>query len=106
MRGVRSLASRVTVFILLIGAACTGGEGPVPSPSGPPSPPPRGGSVTLGLDDWPQCLNPITACAETPEQSTLLRLVLPKLMWIDQRGHPAASPLIETAPSLENGGLT
>jgi peptide/nickel transport system substrate-binding protein len=103
------ILTSMALLILLVGTACTGGGGLPPSPGGPT---PTGhevirGSARFALDRWPQCLNPITACADvTSGQSTALQLVLPKLMAIDENGDPEASPLLDVAPTLENGGLT
>ena len=94
------------VLIQVIGAACTGGGGAVDQPPGQ-LPPIGQGVPTLGAEQWPQCLNPLTSCSEDRwAHYTVLQPVLPKLMWIDRRGNVVASPLLSEAPTLQNGGLT
>jgi peptide/nickel transport system substrate-binding protein len=108
------------VIALLTIASCTGGGAhPSPSPSRSPSatpsgapetpsfPPPQGGEAVFGAEQWPECVNPITACAAFDwTWYTVLEHVLPRAMQLDVRGNFVASPLLVEAPTLENGGVT
>ena len=103
---------------LLVLAGCTSTPSPIPTgrPTIAPSPT-RGpircgssgcaaGSIVLAADRWPECLNPITACAASDwTWWTVLEQVLPRAMQLDRSGRPLASPLLTTAPTLANGGL-
>ena len=77
-------------------------------PAGQVTPPPhRGGSVVLAAEDWPECLNPINGCASsTGAWWFALEHVIPRAMELDAHGNFVASPLLEEAPALANGGLT
>src|SRR5881296_2488812 len=77
-------------------------------PAGQVTPPPhRGGSVVLAAEDWPECLNPINGCASsTGAWWFALEHVIPRAMELDAHGIFVASPLLEEAPALANGGLT
>jgi peptide/nickel transport system substrate-binding protein len=105
----------------LIGAACTGGRTNVVTPTAlapttnlpsfSPTPtastPALGGDVTFGAEGWPDCLNPITSCAEDPwTYYTVLEHVLPRAMQLDPKGNFLASPLLVEGPSLSNGDLS
>ena len=65
-----------------------------------------GGTLVLAVEQWPQCLNPVTSCANAAWTlwSTLVH-VLPRLMELDTRNTYGASSLIVEAPSIDNGGL-
>jgi peptide/nickel transport system substrate-binding protein len=73
-----------------------------------PAPPSRpGGSITLGTREYPECLNPVTACASaTGTWWTVLEHVMPRAMELDAKGNFLPSALLLEGPSLENGGLT
>jgi len=67
----------------------------------------KGGSVVVGAEQWPQCLNPITSCRSASwTYYAALYYVLPRAMMLDVKGNFVASPLLTEAPSLDNGGLT
>ena len=65
-----------------------------------------GGEIVLAVEQWPECLNPITSCANA---SWLLWSVLvhvqPSLMEYDERNVLRASPLLAQAPSPDNGAV-
>lgn len=66
-----------------------------------------GGSVVFAAEQWPECLNPVTSCANASWLTwSVIHHVLPKLMEVDEAGNYQASPLITEAPSLENGLIT
>ena len=93
----------------VIAAACGGGGGGGASPSAPASAansPKPGGSVVLGAEQWPQCVNPITSCAEASWlYYPVVYPILPRAMAVDLKGNFVASPLLTEAPSLANGDL-
>jgi peptide/nickel transport system substrate-binding protein len=120
-----SRRARIAIVLVLLGAACTGGGTPRPSPSEiavstPASipapitntcaragtPAHHGGTVVFGAEQWPDCLNPITSCAASNwTHFTVLEHVLPRAMELDPNGNFVPSPLLVEAPSLANGGL-
>jgi peptide/nickel transport system substrate-binding protein len=102
---VRKL-SRVLAIVMvlgLVGAACSKKEptgGGATSAGGGQ----KGGSAIFGAEQWPQCLNLITACAT----STWMQIVgpqptVPKLLSLDDKSNVVASPLVMEVPSLANG---
>src|SRR5438034_451671 len=105
------MVRRGFVVLIVLGlAACTGG------PSTPTPPPPstrspihgeRVGSVVIGAEQWPECVNPITSCSATPWYWwTIGEHALPRAMELDPIGNFVASPLLVEAPTLANGGLS
>ena len=74
------------------------------------SPPPAadrpGGEIILGAEQWPDCLNPLTACSNASwlTWSVLVHL-LPPLMEFDENNNRRASPVLVEAPTRENGGV-
>ena len=67
---------------------------------------PGGGTLVLAVEQWPECLNPVTSCRNAiwTLWSTLVH-VLPRLMELDTRNTYVASSLVVEAPSIDNGGL-
>lgn len=66
-----------------------------------------GGDVVFAAEQWPDCLNPITSCANSSWLVwSVSAHILPRLMELDVNGNYQASPVIEEAPSLENGLIT
>lgn len=66
-----------------------------------------GGDVVFAAEQWPDCLNPITSCANASWLVwSVTAHVLPRLMELDVDGNHQASPVIVEAPSLENGLIT
>ncbi len=73
-------------------------------------PEPGGGEIVLAVEQWPECLNPLTSCANSSwlNWSVLVHLV-PTLMEYDEDNNLRASPLLVEAPSAEtrpDGGFT
>ncbi len=64
-----------------------------------------GGEIVLALEQWPECLNPVTSCANaaTTLWSVLVH-VLPGLMDYDVDNNIGASPVLVEAPTVDNGG--
>jgi len=102
---VRAVA--LTAVAGLVAVACGGtksASGPSASPTRGPT---RGGSIVLGAEQWPECLNPITSCSSaTWTWYSVLEQVLPYAMVLDLNGNFVASPLLTEAPTLDNGGIT
>jgi len=102
---VRHLRWLTVVFaIALLAAACSsksGGGGTAATPQEK-----KGGSVVFAAEQWPECLNPITSCANA---SWLVWVawehVMPRLMQTDPKGNFLASDLLVEAPTEQNGGI-
>ncbi len=66
-----------------------------------------GGSIVFAAEQWPDCLNPITQCANSSWLQWLVPIhILPRLAELDPNNNFVASPLVTEMPSLDNGGLT
>ena len=66
----------------------------------------EGGEAILAAEQWPECLNPITSCANASWLSwSVLTHVLPRAMELDIDNAHVASPVLVEAPTEENGGL-
>ena len=65
------------------------------------------GSVVFGAEQWPDCINPITQCANSSWLQWLVPIhVLPRLAELDDHNNFVASPLLTELPSTSNGGVT
>jgi peptide/nickel transport system substrate-binding protein len=66
-----------------------------------------GGSLVFGAEQWPDCINPITQCANSSWLQWLVPIhVLPRLTELDDKNNFVASPLLTDYPTTENGGVT
>ena len=65
-----------------------------------------GGDIVLAVEQWPECLNPLTSCANASwlNWSVLVHLQ-PALMEFDSGNNLRASPVLTEAPSVDNGGV-
>jgi peptide/nickel transport system substrate-binding protein len=93
-------------ILAVVATACGGGTA---SPPGSPSPsqPKRGGSIVLGAEQWPECVNPITSCSSaTWYWYSVAEHVMAYAMVLNLQGNFVASPLLVEAPTLDNGGIT
>ena len=94
------------------GAEEPGAEEPAtaeePAPAEEPVQEPQdGGSVVFAAEQWPECLNPVTSCANASWLTwSVTAHILPRLMEVDAEGGYRASPVLAEAPSLENGLIT
>lgn len=88
------------VALAMILAACGGGEDKAPAAQ-----PKVGGSIVLGAEQWPDCMNPINGCSSGYWQAIQVWNVLPRLIEYDAKGNSTASDLITEVPSLANGGV-
>ena len=63
-----------------------------------------GGSVVLGAEQWPDCINPITQCANSSWLQWLVPIhVLPRLMELDDKNNFVPSPLLAGDPTVTAG---
>ena len=68
---------------------------------------PGGGEIVLAVEQWPECLNPITSCANASWLSWAVLVHLqPGLMEFDADNSLRASPVLTEAPTTDNGGVT
>jgi peptide/nickel transport system substrate-binding protein len=66
----------------------------------------RGGKAVFAAEQWPECLSPITSCANASWLPwTAWEHVMPRLMEVDPKGNYIASDLLAEAPTMENGGI-
>jgi peptide/nickel transport system substrate-binding protein len=91
---------------MLIGAACsddnktTSGGGASSSAAQK-----KGGTLILGAEQWPDCLNPITQCANSSWMHWAVdEHVLPRLMDFDKDGNFVPSPVLKDMPTLDGKG--
>ena len=62
--------------------------------------------IVLAVEQWPECLNPITSCANATWLSwSVLVHLQPGLLEFDSGNFLRASPVVEEVPTLENGGV-
>ena len=67
---------------------------------------PSGGTLVLAIAQWPECINPVTSCANASWAVwSVFVHYLPRLMELDVTNTYVASSLLVEAPSVENGGL-
>jgi peptide/nickel transport system substrate-binding protein len=98
----RSPGRWLPLAVMIVAAvACTGGAAPTPSRTSR-----DGGSIVIGAEGWPRCLNPITDCAASPWYVyAVQQFVFPRLVQWSNTMEPEPSPLIQAVPSLDNGGI-
>ena len=64
-----------------------------------------GGEIVLAVEQWPECLNPLTSCNNATWLSwSVLVHVRPRLMEFDVNNNIRASPMLVEAPTVDNGG--
>ena len=67
---------------------------------------PSGGTLVLAVEQWPECVNPVTSCANaTWTIWSVLIHYLPRLMELDPTNTYVASSLLVEEPTVANGGL-
>ncbi|MYI56694.1 MAG: hypothetical protein F4062_06655 [Acidimicrobiia bacterium] len=65
-----------------------------------------GGELILAVEQWPECLNPVTSCANASWTLWSVNThVLPRLMELDLQNNYQASPALAEEPTTDNGGL-
>jgi len=66
----------------------------------------KGGELVIGAEQFPDCINPITQCANSSWMHWAVdQYVLPKLMTFDKDSNFIASPVLAEAPTKDNGGI-
>ena len=66
----------------------------------------RGGELILAVEQWPECLNPVTSCANSTWMIwSVATHLLPALMELDPDNAYRPSPTLLEEPTTENGGL-
>ena len=106
------------LVVAMLGAACSSDSATSVDDSEPPvtesaeSGEPEGqdaasgGTLVLAVEQWPECINPVTSCANaTWTIWSVLIHYLPRLMELDQTNTYVASSLLVEAPTVANGGL-
>ena len=64
-----------------------------------------GGEIVLAVEQWPECLNPVTSCANASWLNWAVLVHLqPSLMEFDADNTLRASPVLLEAPTMDNGG--
>ena len=93
----------VVCAIALLAAACGGGGGGGGTTQSQAK---QGGSIVVAAEQWPECLNPITSCANAAWLVWVGWMhVMPRLMEVDTKGNFVASDLLVEAPTEQNGGI-
>src|SRR3954454_8300901 len=65
----------------------------------------KGGTLILGAEQWPDCLNPITQCAKSSWMHWAVdEHVLPRIMDFDKDGNFITSPVLKDMPTLDGKG--
>jgi peptide/nickel transport system substrate-binding protein len=100
------------VCLALLAAACgddDGGEATGPTgteAAGGTEEGQRGGTLTLGAEQFPECLNPITQCSNSSWLHWAVdQYVLPKLMTLAPDGSYVPSPVLAGEPVLAGDGV-
>jgi len=66
----------------------------------------RGGQIVLGAEQFPDCINRITQCANSSWMHWAVdQYVLPKLMTFDKDSNFVPSAVLKEAPTKDNGGI-
>lgn len=108
----RIRAAAVLAVTALIAVSCgsddsTAEPAATQTPDGAGAAGETGGSVVFAAEQWPECINPVTSCANASWLTwSVIHHVLPKLMEVDSEGNYRASPVLEEAPDLDNGLIT
>ena len=106
------------LVVAMLGAACSSDSATSADDSEPPVTEPAesgepegqdaasGGTLVLAVEQWPECINPVTSCANaTWTIWSVLIHYLPRLMELDQSNTYVASSLLVEEPTVANGGL-
>ncbi|MFN0090641.1 MAG: peptide ABC transporter substrate-binding protein [Acidimicrobiales bacterium] len=110
VRGPRLRRTAAALAAAVVIAACTGGgggEAALPRSETPAERVHTGGTITIGAEQWPDCINPVTQCATSAwlVWTTAIH-TLPQLMETDAHGGYRTSPLLAEEPTMANGGIT
>src|SRR4051794_5363262 len=92
------------VSLMLVAAAC--GSSKKSDSGANSSGAKQGGELVIGAEQFPDCLNPITQCANSSWLHWAVDMhVLPKLMTFDKNSNFIASPVLKEAPTIDNGDI-
>src|SRR5439155_25783120 len=101
MRSAKLLLG-LLVSLALVAAACGGGGGKKTGQAAAK----KGGCIVVGAEQWPDCLNPVTQCANSSWMFWItVDHVLPRLMELDPQNNFKASAVLTEAPNAANGGI-
>ncbi len=109
MRRQRRATQLLCLFfaVALLAAACSDDKKSTGSGTASSAAPAqkKGGTLILGAEQWPECLNPITQCANSSWMHWAIdEHVLPRLMDFDKDGNFVPSPVLKGAPVLDGKG--
>jgi len=103
---LRHLRWLTVLFAITLVAAACGGSSNSGGGGNTGTAQKQGGSVVFAAEQWPECLNPMTSCANASWLPWVAwEHVMPRLMESDPRGNLIASDLLVEAPSEQNGGI-
>jgi peptide/nickel transport system substrate-binding protein len=98
----------LVVGFTLLAAACGdddegGGAGATTTAAGGDQQ--QGGEIVIGAEQYPECINPITQCANSSWMHwAVVEHVLPRLMELDTAGNFVPSPVLAGPPELTGEG--
>lgn len=102
---MREARWRVVAFALVVGLVAVGCQSDDGGDAGSGEPR-SGGEVVLGVEQWPECINPVTSCFNASwTHWAFLVHVLPKAMTLDESNNYVPSPVLVEEPSEDNGGI-
>ena len=68
---------------------------------------PTGGTITFGAEQWPDCINPVTQCANSSWMQWMIMSPTMTGPWFTTNdGNYKVTPLLAEEPTLDNGGIT
>ncbi len=68
---------------------------------------PTGGTITIGAEQWPECINPVTQCANSSWMFWMTQVPIYPFIWeTTSDGNYEPGPVLAEDPTLENGGIT
>ena len=68
---------------------------------------PTGGTITVGAEQWPECINPVTQCANSSWMQWMIMSPTMTGPWFTTNdGSYEVQPLLAEEPTLDNGGIT
>lgn len=89
--------------LALLAAACVGGDDTAADEQVSTTLPPARTMLRVGLEEWPECLNPIT-CDSPVLRDQILQHVLPVAFEVDAAGEYQPSPLLSAPPEVDVRG--
>ena len=95
---------RLSALLMVLGlvAAACGDDDDVTAP--PDDEPTQGGELVFGVEQWPECINPITSCYAASWASwSVFSHVLPQAMTLDPDSNYLPSPVLAGEPEVSEG---